>query len=64
MTSVQSRFFDGLRSRPVIAGLRDAGKLEAAVRQGEEILGAGAIGVSTSAQALWGYRPDTTRGAR
>lgn len=38
MGPAHSRFFDVLRSRPVIAGLRDAGRVEPAVRQGAGIL--------------------------
>jgi glycerol uptake operon antiterminator len=38
MTPAHSRFFDLLRSRPVIAGLRDTGRVEAAVRQGVKVL--------------------------
>ncbi len=38
MSSAQSHFFDLLRSRPVIAGLRDAGHLEVAIRLGAGIV--------------------------
>jgi glycerol uptake operon antiterminator len=38
MNQAHSRFFELLKARPVIAGLRDAKRIEAAVRQGVGIL--------------------------
>jgi glycerol uptake operon antiterminator len=38
MGNVRARFFEGLRVQPVIAGLRDAAKVEVAIRQGVEVL--------------------------
>jgi glycerol uptake operon antiterminator len=41
-----------------------AGGLIQTRRQAEEILQAGAVGISTSAEDLWGFRPDPRRSAR
>lgn len=38
MGNVRERFFSGLKTRPVIAGLRDAAQVEAAIRQGVGVL--------------------------
>jgi glycerol uptake operon antiterminator len=38
MGSVRERFFHGLKSRPVIAGLRESSQVEAAIRQGVGVL--------------------------
>jgi glycerol uptake operon antiterminator len=38
MGSIRARFFDGLKTRPVIAGLRDTGKVEMAIRHGVGVL--------------------------
>ena len=38
MGSIRGRFFDGLKTRPVIAGLRDTGKVEMAIRHGVGVL--------------------------
>jgi len=38
MGNVRERFFEGLKTRPVIAGLRDTGKVEMAIRHGVGVL--------------------------
>ena len=38
MTSVKMRFFEGLKTRPVIAGLRDPAQVETAIRHGVSVL--------------------------
>jgi len=38
VNSLQERFFDGLKTRPVVAGLRDSARVEAAIRQGVSVL--------------------------
>jgi glycerol uptake operon antiterminator len=38
MVNIRTRFFDGLKARPVIAGLRDPAHVEAAIRQGAGVL--------------------------
>ncbi|MGD0265659.1 MAG: glycerol-3-phosphate responsive antiterminator [Candidatus Methylomirabilota bacterium] len=38
MENIRTRFFEGLKSRPVIAGLRDSAQVEAAIRHGVGVL--------------------------
>jgi glycerol uptake operon antiterminator len=38
MENIRTRFFEGLKSRPVIAGLRDSAQVEAAIRRGVGVL--------------------------
>lgn len=38
MEKARTRFFEGLKTRPVIAGLRDSARVEAAIRQGVGVL--------------------------
>ncbi len=38
MGNVRTRFFEGLKTRPVIAGLRDSAQVEAAIRHGVGVL--------------------------
>lgn len=38
MEDIRTRFFEGLKTRPVIAGLRDPGQVTAAIRHGVSVL--------------------------
>jgi hypothetical protein len=64
VASADDGFFRALRAKPVVAGLRRSADTDKAVRSGlnrtcvqvEGILSAGAIAISTGAEALWGFR--------